>query len=96
MPVVRGFYGSREVPIINSFLLTNSRCCAYAPLQFIDATVKGSVSRFLNHSCGPNCETQKWQVGGDLRVGFFAKKDIAVGEELTFDYKLERYGYEAH
>lgn len=54
------------------------------------------MSRFLNHSCGPNCETQKWQVGGDLRVGFFAKKDIAAGEELTFDYKLERYGYEAH
>jgi histone-lysine N-methyltransferase SETD2 len=62
-------------------------------LQYVDAQVKGNVSRFLNHSCAPNCESQKWQVGGDMRVGFFATRDIGAGEELTFDYKLERYGY---
>lgn len=27
--------------------------------ELIDATLKGSNSRFLNHSCDPNCETQK-------------------------------------
>ncbi|KAK7065809.1 Histone-lysine N-methyltransferase setd2 [Halocaridina rubra] len=61
---------------------------------FIDATRKGNISRFINHSCDPNAQTQKWTVNGELRVGFFATKDIEVGEEINFDYRLERYGRE--
>ena len=58
----------------------------------VDATGKGNISRFINHSCDPNSETQKWTVNGELRVGFFTKRDVRVGEELSFDYKYERYG----
>lgn len=34
----------------------------------------------MNHSCQPNCETQKWTVNGDTRVGLFAVCDIPLGE----------------
>ncbi|XP_028968362.1 histone-lysine N-methyltransferase SETD2 [Galendromus occidentalis] len=68
---------------------------ALRPDQVIDATSKGNLSRHMNHSCDPNCETQKWTVNGDLRVGFFTKRAVRAGEELTFDYQFEVYGKEA-
>lgn len=61
-------------------------------LESIDATVKGSHARFINHSCQPNCETRKWNVLGEIRVGIFAKQDIPVGTELAYDYNFEWYG----
>uniref|UniRef100_A0A671M7U3 [histone H3]-lysine(36) N-trimethyltransferase n=1 Tax=Sinocyclocheilus anshuiensis TaxID=1608454 RepID=A0A671M7U3_9TELE len=63
--------------------------------EIIDATLKGNCSRFMNHSCEPNCETQKWTVNGQLRVGFFTTKAVTAGAELTFDYQFQRYGKEA-
>ncbi|NWS86724.1 SETD2 methyltransferase, partial [Toxostoma redivivum] len=60
--------------------------------EIIDATQKGNCSRFMNHSCEPNCETQKWTVNGQLRVGFFTTKLVPSGSELTFDYQFQRYG----
>lgn len=42
----------------------------------IDAGPKGNLARFMNHSCDPNCETQKWSVNSLNRVGLFAIKDI--------------------
>lgn len=60
----------------------------------IDATKKGNISRFINHSCDPNAETQKWTVNGELRIGFFSKKPIMPDDEITFDYQFQRYGYD--
>jgi len=62
--------------------------------QFIDATIKGGLARFVNHSCNPNCETEKWVVGNKYRMGIFAKRDVKAGEELVFDYNVDRYGAE--
>jgi hypothetical protein len=53
---------------------------------------QGNQARFINHSCDPNCETQKWLVRGELAIGLFALTDVEAGQELTFDYNFERYG----
>ncbi|XP_061700297.1 histone-lysine N-methyltransferase NSD2 isoform X1 [Syngnathoides biaculeatus] len=62
--------------------------------RIIDAGPKGNFSRFMNHSCQPNCETQKWTVNGDTRVGLFAVSDVPAGTELTFNYNLDCLGNE--
>ena len=60
--------------------------------SYVDATRRGNLSRFINHSCDPNAETQKWTVDGEMRIGFFTKRSVEPGEEITFDYKFERFG----
>ena len=52
----------------------------------------GSAARFINHSCAPNCQTQKWLVCGALSVCIFALYDIEAGAELTYNYNLEWNG----
>ena len=52
----------------------------------IDAGVGGNSARFINHSCAPNCET----VIEDRRVFIYALRDIAAGEELAYDYLIQR------
>jgi uncharacterized protein len=54
----------------------------------IDAGVEGNEARYINHSCEPNCEA----VIERRRVYIEARRTIAVGEELTYDYRLERRG----
>jgi len=57
---------------------------------YIDARKKGSLARYINHSCEPNCAVHRWKVKGISRAAIFALKDIKKGEELTFDYKWDR------
>uniref|UniRef100_A0A9J7Z6Z2 Histone-lysine N-methyltransferase, H3 lysine-36 specific n=1 Tax=Cyprinus carpio carpio TaxID=630221 RepID=A0A9J7Z6Z2_CYPCA len=77
---------AQENNICNFYMLTLDKD------RIIDAGPKGNQSRFMNHSCQPNCETQKWTVNGDTRVGLFALEDIPTGVELTFNYNLECLG----
>jgi SET domain-containing protein len=56
----------------------------------IDATYDGNESRYINHSCDPNCEAEI-EKG---RVFISAIRDIPVGEELHYDYAYERSGDE--
>lgn len=58
----------------------------------LDGNVPWNPARFLNHSCAPNCETQ---CEGD-RIYIVALRDIAPGEELTFNYGYDLVEYEEH
>lgn len=42
--------------------------------------------RLINHSTAPNLRPEKVQVDGAPHIAFIAKRDIAAGEELFFDY----------
>jgi histone-lysine N-methyltransferase SUV39H len=56
----------------------------------IDGQYFGGPTRFINHSCEPNCGI--YAVSYDKNnpflydLAFFATRDIPQGEELTFDY----------
>ena len=52
----------------------------------IDAGVAGNEARFVNHACEPNCES----VIEDRRVFIEAVRTIEPGEELTYDYQIQR------
>ncbi|KAE8291877.1 Histone-lysine N-methyltransferase NSD3 [Larimichthys crocea] len=77
---------AHENHVTNFYMLTLTKD------RVIDAGPKGNSSRFMNHSCSPNCETQKWTVNGDVRIGLFALCDIEAYTELTFNYNLHCVG----
>jgi uncharacterized protein len=52
----------------------------------IDAGVDGNEARFVNHACEPNCES----VIEARRVFIDALRSIEPGEELTYDYQIQR------
>lgn len=52
----------------------------------IDAGVDGNDARFINHSCAPNCETAI----ENRRVFIYALRNIEPGEELAYDYQIQR------
>ena len=54
----------------------------------IDGARRGNLSRFINHSCDPNCEA----VIEENRVYIDALRTIQPGEELVYDYQYERDG----
>mgnify|MGYP002621418380 CR=1 FL=1 len=59
--------------------------------MIIDAT-SGSIARFVNHSCSPNCRMIKWIVKGQPRMALFAgDRPITTGEELTYDYNFDPF-----
>ncbi|XP_043936099.1 histone-lysine N-methyltransferase ASH1L isoform X2 [Protopterus annectens] len=60
----------------------------------IDSYRMGNEARFINHSCNPNCEMQKWSVNGVYRIGLYALKDIPAGTELTYDYNFHSFNTE--
>jgi len=52
----------------------------------IDAGVNGNEARFINHGCDPNCQSVIWR----KRVYIEAIRTIQPGEELAYDYQIQR------
>merc|ERR1712146_289940 len=72
------------------------------PIFVIDAFVRGSVARFVNHACGPSTRANLSPIfvfTKDLdapqfdarlpRVALFANRAITAGEELSYDYAMQ-------
>lgn len=76
-------YGSQDVNEAQAFDV------GYPP-KIVDATYIGNESRFLNHSCSPNCEAktlfQDWK---SHHILIHALMDIPAGTELTICYFLK-------
>lgn len=58
----------------------------------IDGNVSWNTARLINHSCDPNCETDI--IRG--RIWILARRDIAAGEELTYDYGFDFDDWRLH
>lgn len=52
----------------------------------VDGNREGNDSRFINHSCDPNCEA----VIEDGQIWIYAVRNIQTGVELGYDYQYER------
>jgi SET domain-containing protein len=75
-------------------LLTRAEANAlykHSPITYLFGLGRGDMvidgqctAMYINHSCDPNCETSE----EDDRVWIHAIRNIAPGEELTYDYCL--------
>ncbi|MEP6548718.1 MAG: SET domain-containing protein-lysine N-methyltransferase [Gammaproteobacteria bacterium] len=52
----------------------------------IDAGVNGNEARYINHGCDPNCESTTL----NRRIFIEAIRTIQPGEELAYDYQIQR------
>ena len=52
----------------------------------IDGGVGGNDARYINHGCDPNCESST----ANRRVFIEAIRTIQEGEELAYDYQIQR------
>ena len=54
--------------------------------------LSGGADDFVNHSCAPNCEVQV--IRGHIWIVAF--RDLAPGEELTYDYSFDYTEWRDH
>lgn len=53
----------------------------------IDGTARWNTARYINHSCRPNCDAEEISD----RVFIRARRNIMLGEEITYDYGKEYF-----
>ncbi|KAF9968912.1 Histone-Lysine N-Methyltransferase ash1l [Actinomortierella ambigua] len=63
----------------------------YEKGEVVDACLKGTNARFVNHSCSPNSQIEKWFLNGEMSIGIFASQDIPAMTEITYDYNFSSF-----
>lgn len=53
----------------------------------IDGSTRKNIARYVNHSCDPNAEVRILKG----RIFFFARRDIASGDEITINYGISYF-----
>lgn len=53
----------------------------------IDGTPRWNIARYINHSCRPNCDAEEIKD----RVFIVARRNIMLGEEITYNYGKEYF-----
>ena len=72
---------------------SGNRCIFYLDeVRDLDGDVPWNPARLLNHSCMPNCEAEL--IEGQIWIT--ARRTIAPGEELTFNYGYDWIDYHEH
>jgi len=101
-----GLYALRPIPADTKVIeylgerITKSesllRCEAGNPFIFsideehdLDGSIEGNLARFINHSCAPNCDAEDHEG----RIWVVPRRDIAEGEELTYNYNFDLEDY---
>lgn len=70
-------------------------CLSIETGMVIDGYRVGNEGRFVNHSCEPNCQMQKWAVNGYYRIAMFSLRDIEPMEELFYDYNFDNFNHDS-
>lgn len=68
---------------VNSKNTPNFYFMKYGKGLYIDAEKRGNMSRFINHSCNPNCQPRVIEVKGFERIGLIATKNI---KKVRFEF----------
>ena len=75
--------GNNYIFVLNEHLLSSGETMS----TYVDPMYVGNVGRFINHSCEPNLFMVPVRVNLTIpHLALFALRDIASGEELSFDY----------
>ncbi|MEW5298262.1 MAG: hypothetical protein WDW36_001407 [Sanguina aurantia] len=78
---------SQELPDFYNIMLERPRDDPDGyDVLFVEAAFMASFASRMSHSCTPNCQALVVTVGGRLTIAMYSVRDIAPGEELTFDY----------
>ena len=75
---------------MNYLIVVREHCATGVVHTCVDPRRMGNVGRFANHSCDPNLLMVPVRVDHNVpRLALFTRRDVAAGQELTFDYSGE-------